>query len=69
MALGTLRVYAVDECVLLLSIGPAVAEFAQLLAADGGVVARIKDQHHVVAAQRGERYNLAILIGEREIGH
>src|ERR1700681_3622165 len=68
VALGGLGIHAEDQRVFLLCSGPAVAEFAQLPAANRGVVAGIEDQHHVVAAQRAKRDHVAGLIGEREIG-
>src|SRR5260221_12227681 len=48
VALGVLWVYAEHQRILLLRTGPAVAEFAQLPATAGGVIAGIKHQHHVV---------------------
>src|SRR5712691_5170048 len=68
VALRALRVYAEHQRVVLLRGRPAIAKFAQLPAADGSVVARIKHEHDVAAAQGGKRYHLAILIGKREIG-
>src|SRR5258706_9534529 len=68
VAVRALRVYSEHQGVLLLRGCPAIAKFAQLLAADSGVVAWIKHKHHVAAAQGGKRHHPAVLIGKREIG-
>ena len=68
VALGALRIHSEDQRILLLRAGPTVAKLAELLAADAGIIAGVENQHHVVAAQRGERNDFAVLIGEREIG-
>ena len=68
VAPGLLRVHSVDQRVLALRVGPVVAEFAKLLVAAGGVVARIEDQHYILAAQRRERNDFAVLIGHEKSG-
>ncbi len=67
VARGLLRIDAEDEGVLSLGVRPALAEFANLLRADAGVVTGIENQNDVVAAQGRERNELTILIGQREI--
>ena len=45
-----------------------VADLAQLALADAGERERVEDDHHRLAAQRGERDVVAVLVLEREIG-
>src|SRR3979411_2948386 len=68
VALAALGVHTEDQRIFLVCAGPVVAEFAQLPAANGGVVAGIKEQRDIVAAQGAKRDHFPVLIGEREIG-
>jgi hypothetical protein len=61
-------VHPEDEGVLLLHQRPAVAKFAQLFGADGGVVSRVENEDNVTSFEPSERDDFAVLIGEREIG-
>ena len=62
------RVHPQHHGVLLLGQRPAVTKLAQLGGADRGVVGGVEHQHNVAASKGGERDEVAVLVGEREIG-
>ncbi len=68
MAFGALRIDSEDDQVQAACVRPCVAELAQLLAADQGVITRIEDQYDILAPQSRQFYFLARFGWQGEIG-
>ena len=68
MTFGALRIDPEDDDIQSAHIRPGVAELAELLATDQGVITGIEDQHDILAPQGGEFDLLAGLRGRVKSG-